>query len=149
MIARAGSGWQTILADLALILFIVTAAVVTTSNGGGSADAVNDEAGNPVAIFRASSNSPNLPEWLKDQHLDDRQRLTITSQYEAAEAARALREAERLLEEAGDAIGNVRVVIEPGAGGLTAALTYDAQPDEMARDLQNSNPNRTSNGDDR
>lgn len=28
MIARAGSGWQTVLADLSLILFMVTAAAV-------------------------------------------------------------------------------------------------------------------------
>ena len=57
MNVRMGSGWQTVLADLSLILFMVTAAAVSQASpqpSSGEALAL----GEPVAVWRPGSLSP-------------------------------------------------------------------------------------------
>jgi hypothetical protein len=126
MIARAGSGWQTVLADLSLILFMVMAAAVNEAPASAPAapppPVVLPALGDPVALWRQAPDAPSLKDWLASSGPDPRLRLTILAAPDAANEALAL------------AVGAgrpARVLIEPGATGISAALTYDqalAQP---------------------
>ena len=118
MIARAGSGWQTVLADLSLILFMTTAAAVSEAPAAPPQAKIRLPAlGEPVAVWRAAPDGPSLPEWLATQSNDPRQRLTLVAAPVDGSAAMAL---------AATADRPVRVLIEPGlAAPPYAALTYD------------------------
>ncbi len=111
MIARTGTGWQYALADLSLILFMVTAA--------GVSEAAPDAApprSEPVAVWQAGG--PPLATWLAAQPPDPRQQLTIVAPLDAAEAALKL---------ARSSSRATRVVLDPVATGAPyATLAYDA-----------------------
>lgn len=130
MIARAGSGWQTVLADLSLILFMVTAAAVNDAPvlppSAASAPTAPPALGDPVAVWRGAD-AGELARWLKTQPADPRQRLTIVAPPAAAALA---------LDMARGAGRPARVVIEPdGQGTPFATLTYD-QSAGLAQALQ-------------
>lgn len=121
MIARAGSGWQTVLADLSLILFMTTAAVVAEPTEPAlpapRAAPTLPALGEPVAVWSGVPGGPALKDWLAQTAQDPRLRLTIVSAPAQADAALRL---------AAAAGRPVRVVIEPEASGaLLATLTYD------------------------
>jgi len=129
MIARAGSGWQTVLADLSLILFMVTASAVSQAPPAVPSrpePAVLPALGEPVALWRAGQGAPALAEWLAASAPDPRLRLTIMAAPDQAPAALNL---------ARNAGRPARVLIEPGATGIVAALTYDQA---LAQGLQGS-----------
>lgn len=124
-------GWQTSLADLSLILFMLAAAALNDkprdraepSGESTHASALSE----PLAVYEATSEAPPLRPWLDQQAVDPRQQLTITARYGQAPGAReaALREAAQLLAQAGRAGRAARIVIEPGAGPTRVALAYD------------------------
>lgn len=121
MIARAGSGWQTVLADLSLILFMTTAAVVAEPPAPAAppprAAPTLPALGEPVAVWSGVPGGPALRDWLAQTAQDPRLRLTIVASPAEAEAAL------RLAAGAGRA---ARVLIEPEASGPPlATLTYD------------------------
>ena len=60
-----GAGWAIMLADLALILFIVTASY---AGGGKSSDASNLDP-IPQAIYRASPDAPPIADWIVERSL--------------------------------------------------------------------------------
>lgn len=146
MIARAGSGWQYLLADLSLILFMVTAATLSQAEDAPATRRarVPDDAvavspqGQPLAFYHADPGAPPLRQWLHDQSADARQQLTIVAQYAPGGQVAALHSAEQLAAEAGEAGTRARIVIEPGAGGTTASLAYDVPEASLARELQGS-----------
>ena len=128
MIARMGSGWQTVLADLSLILFMITAAAVNEAKSPTqqlpAAKPALPALGEPVAVWSAATGAPPLSDWLARTARDPRLRLTILAPPAAAQAALDLASA------SGRA---ARVLIEPGMQGAPlATLTYDqtglAQP---------------------
>ena len=80
MNVRVGSGWQYVLADLCLILFMVTAATLSQAEHGGQGAAVSPQ-GEPLAFYHAEPGAPPLEQWLRDQSADPRQQLTIVAQY--------------------------------------------------------------------
>lgn len=135
MIARAGSGWQTVLADLSIILFMVTAAALSQSGEMPGAPQPSPRA-TPLALYRAEPGAPRLADWLAAQGADKRQQLTIVAQYGEGGLGLALDQAKRLAGEAGPAGMHSRIVVEPGAGGVTAALGYDDPAQTLARDLR-------------
>lgn len=133
MIVRAGSGWQTVLADLSLILFMVTAAALQQAQDQPARAAVPippvapPALAEPVALWRAAHDGPGLRQWLASQPVDPRLRLTIVAHH-AGDPARAGAAALALAREAGRP---ARIVIEAdGREGISAALTYDAATDE-------------------
>lgn len=151
MIARAGTGWQAMLADLSLILFMVTAAALAKRPGTPPAPppppapatsevAQASERSQPLAIWIAGPGAPRLGEWLASQAADARQQVTITAKYVPGGQAGAIAEASRLVAEAGAAGVSARIVIEPGEGPLRAELAYDVPP-QVARSLQSSPAN--------
>ena len=157
---RAGSGWQYLLADLSLILFMVTAAALASAEDAPArpataAVAARQETASPLssqgevlALYRAAPGAPPLRQWLHDQSADPRQQLTIVAQYRAGEQAQAMSQAAALAQDAGDAGLRARIVVEPGQGGTTAALAFDspaasrnsATEVAMAQSLQKSVP---------
>lgn len=118
-----GSGWQVVLADLSMILFMITAAAVADAPPEPQAKPAARPVtgvpalGEPVAQWRAGAGSPPLGEWLRAESADPRLRLTIMASLDDAPAALALaREAGR----------PARVVLDAQGGGPPlAALTYD------------------------
>lgn len=127
MIARTGSGWQTVLADLSLILFIVMASAVSEAPAGlpPPPAAALPALGDPVALWRAGPQAPPIKDWLASAAPDPRLRLTIMAPPANADAALAL---------AAEAGRPARILIDPAASAVIAALTYDQLP--LAQGLQ-------------
>lgn len=126
MIARASTGWQTLFADLSLILFMITASAVSQAHDASpppplspSASAGMAAMAEPVAVWRPSIGGTTLAQWLADQPRDARLRLTLHVHASAGDEAAALRLA-------GGAAPQSRLVIdrEPGPS-LEAILAYD------------------------
>lgn len=139
MSGRASVGWQTALADLALILFMITAAAASRQPadarahgaGGGSAGAVAaapSPQAEPLAVYVDAPGAPPLAEWLSQQPRDPRQQVTITARYGTAEGAqeRALATASRLARQAGNAGRSARVVVEAGDGPSHVVIAFDS-----------------------
>ena len=131
--------WQTLLADLALVLFIITAAAWARSNGTRSngmhgrqasvlANAMPraDAAGSaPLAVYRDGPGAPTLGAWLAQQAPDARQQLTIVTHYTQASAPGLPARIAALLADARAAGTSPRLVIEPGPGGTSAGIGFD------------------------
>lgn len=143
MSALAGKpliGWQTLLADLSLILFMVTAAAMASApppprhpTPVRAVPAPAVARAEPLALWRPAPGGPGLGAWLASQQPDPRQQLTVAAHYAPGEAAAALAAVHRALAGAGPAGGRARIVIEadapPGtAPALAASLAYDRAP---------------------
>ena len=120
MIARTGSGWQTVLADLSLILFMITAAAASELPTAPPAppSPVLPALGEPVAVWRAGPGAPSLRDWLASSGPDPRLRLTILAGPDQAQMALAM---------AAGAGRPARILLEPQAGVPSAMLTYDQE----------------------
>lgn len=127
-------GWQTTFADLALILFMVTAAAMAErpqNSRDSAAEAVfttMPAQGEALAIYRAAPEAPPLAEWLAEQPRDGRQNLTIIVRHRPGGAATAV-QAGLALERASVAAGrSARIVIEPADhDDLVAVLDFDGR----------------------
>jgi len=141
VIARAGSGWQTVLADLSLILFMLSASALSQA-GDGTAERPVSRApsprAEPLAVWREAAGSPALGDWLAAQAPDPRAQLTILAPYGPGGQTAALAQATRLAADAARAGVTARVVVEPGAGETTATLAYDDPAATLARTLRSS-----------
>ena len=133
MRARAGTGWQTALADLSMILFMLTAAAVEQApvepapRPALPAAAPMPALGEAVAQWRPGSGAPALGAWLRASAADPRLRATLLAAPEQAE------QAEAMVRSAGRP---VRMVFEPGyGGGVVVYLAYDREPG-LAQGLQ-------------
>jgi hypothetical protein len=142
MIVRAGTGWQTLMADLSIILFMVTAAALTQA-GPGKSQGVQaapsgrtpapSPRGEPIAVYRSGDGAPPLGTWLDTQPRDPRQMLTLVSTYTPGKQSQALARAAAFAADAEVRKIQARVIIEPGAGDASATLAYDlsvAQSDQ-------------------
>ena len=129
-------GWQTLLADLALILFMVTAAAMSASPPPAARASAprpvpppqrESARSEPIAVWRAGGAAPPLGRWLRDEAPDPRQQLTIAVPYARTPGAlpAALAHAARLASEAESAGVAARVLVEPGADETVATLAYD------------------------
>lgn len=127
MIARPGSGWQTVLADLSMILFMVTAAAVGEAPEQPPVAPLTalPALEEPVAVWSGGTGATALAEWLAEQGDDKRLRLTIVATRATGAAA---------LDLANHAGRPARIIIEPaGNGPLAAFLTYDVHPQSLSR----------------
>jgi hypothetical protein len=130
--AAPRTGWQTLIADLSIILFMVTAgslAKVAPPNAVKPAAAMPAPAmARPLAVWRAEPGGPPLGAWLAAQPRDPRQQLTIVVRYDhTGEDALAARIA-ALLAATNRAGVRTRIVAEPGPPETTAGLAFDAGP---------------------
>jgi hypothetical protein len=147
---RGSNGWQLILADLALLLFLVSASVLTTQEQSGQERTGQEQSaqeraarreqegeaqapggeGIALAVYRSGPDlppgSPGLDQWLALQQPDPRATLTITATHAAGDETRAWREARSLAQSAQAQGVRVRVMIRAGkTTGIAASLTYD------------------------
>lgn len=133
MIARAFSGassnsWQLILADLALILFLLTLAAL----GSQASQPVTRNTPEPShfassqALFRQTRNGPSLKQWLTAQPRDRRATLTVFARHSGADSKELWQRAQVLASVASGEGYAVRVLIERGeTSDLYASLAYD------------------------
>lgn len=135
-----GHGWQLILADLALILFLLTLSALPaeeaeTARGLASRavqekaarDAMQGEVAAAQALFRPVPGGPDLSEWLAAQAPDPRATLTIFAVHTPGKEAAAWARAEALAAEARARGARVRTIISAGpAEEIYASLAYDA-----------------------
>lgn len=132
-----GTGWRTVLTDLSLILFMVTASVLPEQPGAGTQAAAAPapkasvppaERSQPIAVWRPEPGAPSLSQWLASA--DGRALLSLRVTYRKDHAA-AVARAAALATIAGDR--PLRVLVEPGASDATeATLAYDAPGDSAA-----------------
>lgn len=128
MNVRAGTGWQTTLTDLSLILFMVTASVLQQTSDGPAPRAraqTPSDRSDPVAVWRPGPDAPPLAVWLAAQAGDPRQIVSILASYRGAGQAEAVRTASDLAGETQRAGRTARVLVEPGEGGVSVTLGYD------------------------
>jgi hypothetical protein len=129
MIVGTRGSWQTVMADLALILFIVAAAALNR-HGVHKQDAALPVRTQPLAIFRPNDGAPSLREWLAEQPQDDREHLTIVGRYSDGHIASVSKGAADLAFEAEAAGRPARVVLEPAVRpDLMAMLAFDGAGD--------------------
>lgn len=131
------NSWHFILADLALILFLLTlTGLPLEAEEPGARRKDNRVAPDPQiapaqALFRPVASGPSLTDWLAGQPRDARATLTIfvlhpATDWDKAEAD-AWQSAEALAREAAAAGVPVRVIIARGPqADLYASLAYDA-----------------------
>lgn len=127
-----GTNWQIMLADLSIILFLMTFSALAHDDGLKpkpraapaviSAPAVAE----PVAAWRAGQGAPPLGEWLKSQAADARMRINVHAAYSAGRREQLLSEAAAVGADPALAGRAVRLILEPGAAdAVTVTLTYD------------------------
>lgn len=151
---HSAQGWQLILADLSLILFLVTlTALVTSSSDEEAADEQANRGKSDVkdtpnvapyvapyvapaqALFRQVEGGPDLGEWLSEQPLDPRATLTILARTSAGDEDAIWQEAQGLANDAQKSGVAVRVVIAGGdKSEVYASLAYDSV-------FENADPN--------
>lgn len=136
-----GTGWRTVLTDLSLILFMVTASVLPEQPGAKGAEpppakpvAPAAERSQPVAVWRPGKGGPSLRAWLAGA--DARALVSLRVTYRSDRKG-AVAGAFALSQEAGNR--PIRVLVEPGAiDSAEATLAYDvpATGSAVARPLQ-------------
>jgi hypothetical protein len=137
----ADSGWQLILADLALILFLVTLTAlpltesdVRPSLGGRIASPPpRAEIAAAQALYRPVPGGPSLGQWLAGQPRDPRATLTVFARHAAGDEAAAWTAARDLAASARGGGVPVRIIIAAGSeADLYASLAYDMAAGEGA-----------------
>lgn len=128
--AGAGTNWQLILADLALILFVVSLTALPQAQAGDTPPAPPPRTAQvdaAQALFRPLPGAPAIGPWLQAQPRDLRATLTIFATHPAGGEAAAWAAALALAGEAtAAATVPVRIIIAPGPrADLYASLAYD------------------------
>ena len=139
MIGTSNSGWLTTLADLSIILFMITATDLSHAEIGRDRQPETMEAvvtAEPVAIYRSEPGVIAFGEWLAGQPADDRQRLTVLVRHTGANEQRLIAEGQTLAAAAEQAGKSPRMIVErQQQADVVAMLTYDADPAPVARNL--------------
>ncbi len=151
MMNFSGQGWQTILADLSIILFMVTANDLSNADFRDTPEEAGETAamvatGEPVAIYRPGPDVISLGEWLSGQEADGRQQATILVRHAGAGIEQAIAGGLTLAAEA-EAVGYpARLIVEQGdSPDLSVLLTYDSSAQIMARKLLSSTDTLSAN----
>ena len=101
-----GSSWLVPLADLSLILFIITAASLAARPDPGSSDAAEAQPvgsfaqGVPASVFIDLPGGPALEEWLADYHAAGGEQLTIEGYFVPADRATIAARTDQLAQQA-------------------------------------------------
>lgn len=138
MIGGDKTGWATMLADLSIILFMITAADLANAElaQDGVSTAQAAATAEPVAVYRPGRMAPSLSAWLAGQPADPAQRLTIMVRYQGDDVGDAVGQGLQLSREAAKAGRPARMIVEQADHTETAAiLAYDSDPKAVARKL--------------
>ncbi len=137
--ARSGHGWQLILADLALILFLLALSALPAAEAEGGRRLADREARDKEvrepqlpeiaaaqALYRPVADGPSLGAWLAGQGSDPRATLTIVATHAEGGEAAAWQRTQALAAQARAAGTRVRTIIVAGqAEDVYASLAYD------------------------
>jgi hypothetical protein len=136
MNVRAGTGWQYALADLSLILFLVTASALAQANSAPKAPsqpappapiaaAFTSE---PVAVWSAGEGAPPLAQWLAQVAADPRLEVQVIVRFADKKRDKAVAQAVQLVAEGGPRASGARILVEPGdRSGASVSLTYASE----------------------
>jgi hypothetical protein len=140
--APTGASWLVPLADLSMILFVVTGAALAQQ--AAPATRPREEEGRqtgfvqtvPVAMLTDAPGGTPLAQWLAGNGSDATGLVTIEGHFAApADRPRIEARVSTLADEARAAGVEPRVVVEPGtASQVVTVFAYDRDP-EMAQDL--------------
>lgn len=136
MTNQSGQSWHIAFADIALILFLLTATALAREEDLARQGV--PASGTASAIFDARARDEDFAQWLSENVSDDRQKVTITLHHSGSLEASQFRRAATLADMA--AARNIphRIVIEPAdKDRLLAVLAFDGSP-QMARSLLNN-----------
>ena len=139
---KAGHGWQLILADLALIFFLLMLTALPAAEaetgrpladkaarGEETQALASAEIAASQALYRPVAGGPSLTQWLAAQPRDPRATLTVFARVGRGEAGEAWGAAQALASEAAASGVAVRTIITVGdEADLYASLAYDAAP---------------------
>lgn len=122
--------WQTVLADLSLILFLVTALALEEEQQPhppvSAATSATPASHVALGVWRQVPGGLPLREWLAQQPPDAGQRVALTITYRAGLLADALAQAQALQADMGAAGANARVLLVQGnADGAMVRLVQD------------------------
>ena len=147
MKTRGPEGWQVVLADLSLILFLGTGAALAPERQGpvpqATGVAMNDAPASD--IYRQGPGVPSLGDWLAQRSVDPRERLTIVVPGHDRAPEDVFERARGLYDSARRAGLSPRIVIEPanndaplaGEGRASATFAFETPDgDRVARGLQ-------------
>ena len=128
-----GYSWHFILADLSLILFLLTLRGLASeadqrSDMKDMSIAVREVAIAPSqAIFRPVPGGPSIAAWLASQPHDARATLTIFARYVPGSETEAWQQASTLAQEAEQRKVATRIILSQGSDAdLYASLAYDS-----------------------
>jgi hypothetical protein len=126
MISKVGIGWQTTIADLALILFAITASAVKSP---GAAKSPQTSANVPsLSRWNSSTDGIDFEDWLATQQADPRATLVITAHYSPSQRGELWETANKNEETARIHFQQVRTVLAPAIKtSLSAVVVYDGQ----------------------
>ncbi|MEM7701637.1 MAG: hypothetical protein AAF251_06835 [Pseudomonadota bacterium] len=129
-LTRHTNSWQLILADLALILFLVTAAALGAGAGveepAQPAEQRTEVIAPAQALYRAGPGLPSLAGWLEQQPRDPRTALTIVAEHRIGDDERAWSDARAMAATAAAMNVRSRVIIRAGrTNAVHASLAYD------------------------
>lgn len=117
-------GWQVILADLSMILFLVTGAALSRDRPDISSDRMIT-LGAAGAVFRGDQGQSLAP-WLDERVHDPREMLTITGRYAPGERHLIENEVEDAATAAERRGVHFRTIVEPGREtDLVAIFAFD------------------------
>ena len=113
------SRWQTVIADLSLILFLVAASALESGPAplakAAPAAALEEPIDIALTVWSDVPGAPTLGEWLAEQAADDSQRLSITVTYPAGGLESALARISAVRLQSGTAGADARILIAEGA----------------------------------
>ena len=137
MILRQIHGWQVLLADLSLILFITTAATLGQSDDSPPAVATSGDV-LPAAVYRIgdTGDGPDqMREWIRSYTPDPRESLEIVIRYRPEHFGEALSRAQGLMAQAHTSGHDPRITFEVAPDEtITASFGFTGNP-AMARKL--------------
>ncbi len=128
---RTASGWQLLLADIALILFLFALASLSRAprDGEHSTDTNSIAVAPAQALYRSARDGPTLSEWLASQSRDPRATLTVFARHSSGDESAIWARAQRMANAARNDGYPVRVVISAGPDSdIYASLAYDTPP---------------------
>lgn len=139
MIGTGNTGWLTTLADLSIILFMMTAADLSNAQIDRERNLETAKAvvtAEPVAIYRPEAGIMPFGEWLAAQPADNRQRVTVLIRHTGMDEQRLIAEGLKLAAPAEQAGKSPRIIVERAERpDVVAMLTYDVDPAPVARNL--------------
>lgn len=131
-----GSAWLVPLADLSMILFIITAAALSAQNQSPPQEQHREGGfaqGAAMAVFVDAPGGPTLRDWLSTRRPGPGELLTLEARYAPGQRAQIIARADELAAVAIAAGVEPRVVLQAAPAGSTrsslqAVIAHDANP---------------------